>query len=142
MRPTDLVPRHRPPEGSAADPFWAGLREHRLTLPGCTDCGATRWYLLPACSACGGLEPPRWTQLPGTAELFTWTRVERPFVAAPGPFTLGLLVCDGAEDVRLVAPISVSGTPRIGSRLTARYVALDDHTLPVFTDERSPAWSS
>ena len=131
-----------PRQAMTKTPSGQASRPGTCPLPECVDCNATRWYLFPTCLVCGSLQQPRWKQLTGAAELFTWTRVERPFVSASGPFTVGLLVCDGAEDVRVVAPIAVPGLPRIGARLTVRFVTIDSHTIPVFTDETSWSWSS
>jgi uncharacterized protein len=133
---TQAVPHQPPPDGPAS-PFWLAAREERLTLPRCTDCGAMRWYLFPNCLACGSDSPEIWVGLSGEATLFTWTRVARPFVPAPGPFHVGLLECVGAKGARLVAPLVGEQSPRIGARMQVEFVHLETHSIPVFRQERS-----
>lgn len=134
---TSALPYHAPPADALADPFWDGIRSGVLRLPRCTVCGSMRWYLQPACSSCGTLRDAEWVDLPGTATLFTWTYVSRRFVDAPEPFHVGLLECDGAPGVRLVAPLAVEDRPTIGARMIALFTDLGGYSLPVFHEERS-----
>ncbi|GAA1505721.1 Zn-ribbon domain-containing OB-fold protein [Nocardioides humi] len=133
--PTFGLPDCAPPDAEH-DPFWRSLSDGRLTLPFCRDCGRARWYLLPTCQQCGSEASALWRDLPGTGALYSWTRLPRPFVPADGPVVVGLVECDGAPGVRLVAPLAVT-VPRIGMRLVLRPVRRDPHTLPVFESERS-----
>lgn len=134
---TPALPHHVPPTDALTDPFWEGVRAGVLRLPRCTICRSMRWYLQPACGSCGTLGDAEWIDLPGTATLFTWTFVARPFVDAPEPFHVGLLECDGAPGVRLVAPLVVDDKPTIGVRMKARFTDLGGYSLPVFYEERS-----
>ena len=60
-------------------PYWDGLKERRLLIQQCGDCGALRHYPRPMCAACHSLEV-RWIEASRQGRLYSWTEVHHPFV--------------------------------------------------------------
>ena len=103
----------RPPTGANATirpapeptidskPYWDGLKERRLLLQQCGNCGLIRHYPRPMCDACHSLEV-RWIESSRQGRLYAWTEVHHPFV--PGfreeiPYVMATV--ELAEGVRL-----------------------------------------
>lgn len=62
-------------------PYWDGLKERRLLLQQCGNCGLVRHYPRPMCAACHSLEV-RWIESSRQGRLHSWTEVHHPFVPA------------------------------------------------------------
>ena len=82
-------------------PYWDGLKERRLLLQQCGNCGLIRHYPRPMCDACHSLEV-RWIESSRQGRLYAWTEVHHPFV--PGfreeiPYVMATV--ELAEGVRL-----------------------------------------
>ena len=60
-------------------PYWDGLKERRLLLQQCGDCGLIRHYPRPMCGACHSLEVC-WIESSRQGRLYAWTEVHHPFV--------------------------------------------------------------
>ena len=60
-------------------PYWDGLKERRLLIQQCGDCGTLRHYPRPMCAACHSLEV-RWIEASRQGRLYSWTEVHHPFV--------------------------------------------------------------
>jgi uncharacterized OB-fold protein len=126
-----LVPAPTP----ETQPFWDGLKERRLRLQKCADCGKIRHYPRPMCDACFSMNAD-WTDAAGTGTIHSWTITHYAF--HPGwkgdlPYTL--LTVDLPEGVRMNA--QARGIPeaalRVGLPVKVVYDAVtDDLTLPVF----------
>jgi uncharacterized OB-fold protein len=60
--------------GASVDtaPFWDKLREHKLELPKCTNCGKISYPPRVICPACMSLDL-EWTELSGKGEVHTYT---------------------------------------------------------------------
>ena len=96
-------------------PFWDALRERRLVLPYCCDCGTPHLPPGPVCPACfsGRLE---WREASGRGRISTWTVVHKawfPSFAADVPYNVVQVELDE------------------GPRLTANVVGLPNHLLAV-----------
>jgi hypothetical protein len=105
-------------------PHFAGAAAGEIVLPWCAGCERAHWYPSPVCPGCGdpGWE---WRSFGDLAHLDSWTVVHHPLAEAlrtQVPFTIGLLVPDGAPDVRLVAVLDVApeDSPEIDRPMTAR----------------------
>lgn len=120
-----------------ARPYWAGLREHRLMLPRCRDCGKAFFYPRVLCPSCHSAAI-EWFQASGRGRLYSFEiayqtinkafRVKPPYVLAmveleEGPRLMSNLVNVAADPavVRCDMPVEV-----VFHRLT------DDITLPLF----------
>ena len=82
-------------------PYWDGLKERRLLLQQCGNCGLVRHYPRPMCDACHSLEV-RWIESSRQGRLYAWTEVHHPFV--PGfreeiPYVMATVALE--EGVRL-----------------------------------------
>ena len=62
-------------------PYWDGLKERRLLLQQCGNCGLVRHYPRPMCARCHSLEV-RWIESSRQGRLHSWTEVHHPFVPA------------------------------------------------------------
>ena len=81
----------RPPTGATAaarpapeptidsQPYWDGLKERRLLLQQCSDCGRVRHYPRPMCASCHSLQV-QWIEASRRGRLYSWTEVHHPFV--------------------------------------------------------------
>ncbi|MYE58053.1 MAG: hypothetical protein F4X35_00470, partial [Alphaproteobacteria bacterium] len=58
-------------------PYWDGLKERRLLLQQCGDCGLIRHYPRPMCGACHSLEVC-WIESSRQGRLYAWTEVHHP----------------------------------------------------------------
>lgn len=86
-------------------PYWQGLKEGRLLVQKCSDCGKLRHYPRPICDACYSSEH-RWVELKGEGTIHSWTVTHHPF--APGfkrELPYALVTVDLAEGVRMQAPL-------------------------------------
>lgn len=88
MRPIPEVPGERPPKprpAPVADPesaeYWAGLRDGRLLVQRCRECGAHQLYPRDRCLKCRG--PVEWVEASGRGVVYSYTVVRqnysRPF---------------------------------------------------------------
>ena len=120
-----------------ARPYWDGLREHRLMLPRCRDCGKAFFYPRALCPFCHGAAV-EWFQATGRGRLYSFEiahqtmnkafKVKPPYVLAmveleEGPRLMSNLinVTPEASAIRCDMPVEV-----VFHRLT------DEITLPLF----------
>jgi uncharacterized protein len=116
-------------------PHWDGLREHRLLLQTCSDCGKTRHYPRPVCDACLSMEAD-WKEASGRGTVYSWTETHHPFhVGFRGETPYILVTVDLAEGVRMQSRL-IDGDMsdlRIGLPVEVVYVdATETVTLPMF----------
>jgi uncharacterized OB-fold protein len=124
-------------------PFWAALREHRLEVSHCSACD--RFIQPPAerCPRCRGGTAFRTVSGWGTIHTFIVVR----HGAVPGfldslPYVVALVDIDEQPGVRIpgrLLDVDADHPPAIGSRVAARFVALDggDFVVPVFVVDES-----
>ncbi len=110
-RDTKALPRITPDSA----PFWDALRQRRLMLPYCSDCGVPHLPPGPVCPACfsGRLT---WRAVSGRGHISTWTVVHKawfPSFAADVPYNVVQVELDE------------------GPRLTANVVGLPNERLAV-----------
>jgi hypothetical protein len=114
-------------------PYWDGLREGRLRLQRCADCGKPRHYPRPVCDACWSMNA-EWFDASGRGTVHSWTVTHYAF--HPGfkgdlPYTL--LTVDLEEGVRMNAQARGIATPAVGLAVRVGFeAATDELTLPVF----------
>lgn len=130
---TQLPSPPRPEPPLEHQPYWDGLREHRLVLQRCAQCGKLRHYPRPLCDACYSLDV-EWVETSGRGAVYSWTVTHHPF--HPG-FKRQVPYCtvtvDLAEGVRLQAPLrgADAGALAIGARVVVDYEDVDATlTLP------------
>ena len=96
---------HLPTPTEETLPYWDGLREGRLRLPVCDDCGRVHFYPRPLCPHCWA-DAIGWTDASGEGTVYAQTTVHR----APSPAF--------EEDVPyIVAIVALAEGPHMMSRL-------------------------
>ncbi len=118
-----------------SQPYWDGMREHKLMLQHCASCGKVRHYPRPVCPHCFSMES-KWQEAPLTGSIHTWTVCHHPFnffFKQQAPYTVALIDMDAG--VRINAPLR--GTPpgelKIGQRVRLHFEPVSkDITLPYF----------
>lgn len=97
----DPQERLLPNPDPVSQPFWDALREHRLVLQKCADCGAIRHYPRPVCDKCYSMDV-EWADASGLGTVHSWTVSHHAFhfsFKRDLPITLALI--DLEEGVRL-----------------------------------------
>jgi uncharacterized OB-fold protein len=128
----------QPAPGPAADedsaPFWSALREHRLVLQKCRDCGEVRFPRMPGCPKCGSSASED-VSASGTGRIYSWIVVHRPLGTIPEdalPCTIATVELD--EGCRVLGRL-VSGSAGIDLPVSARFVDHDEWTELTFAGE-------
>ena len=79
MATTAVIPRPLPNiEDKLYQPFLRGLKERRLMVQRCEDCGHYQWPPREFCGKCHG-ESLSWTEVPQEGDVYTFSVVYRPF---------------------------------------------------------------
>jgi hypothetical protein len=94
-----------PPRSSDSAPFWDGLRERRLTLQFCGDCGRSRYPVAPVCPHCTG-RCFQWRPLSGSGTVHSWIRYHRAYLPEFEPLMPYHVLC-----------VALDGGPRMFGRL-------------------------
>lgn len=104
-------------------PYWDALRDHRLAVQRCNECGSLRNVPKELCAHCHSAGAT-WTEIPGGGEIYTYTVVHRaptPAYQAEAPYVLAHVAMDAGirmiGRVRDIDPEEV----RIGLRVKASY---------------------
>jgi uncharacterized protein len=126
-----LVPSPTP----ETQPYWDGLREGKLRLQCCADCGKVRHYPRPVCDACWSMKVA-WVDASGHGAVHSWTVTHYAFHPGfKGDLPYILLTVDLPEGVRMNAQARgiAASQLRVGLPVTLGFDAVkDDLTLPVF----------
>lgn len=124
-----------------SQPYWDGLREHRLVLQKCVACGAVRHYPRPVCDRCFSMEVA-WVEACGRGTIHSWTISHHAFHPAfEARLPLFLATVDLEEGVRLncrlegVTPSEI----RIGLPVEVGFEDVQPGlALPIVRPRRSP----
>ncbi|MBS0240825.1 MAG: Zn-ribbon domain-containing OB-fold protein [Proteobacteria bacterium] len=116
-------------------PYWDAMREGKLVLQCCADCGKVRHYPRPVCPYCYSMQH-RWEEAKGNGTVHSWTVAHHAF--HPGfkpelPYTL--VTVDLAEGVRMQAQLRGLDSSKLKLGLPVKVafeVASKDLVLPVF----------
>ena len=120
---TELNPARPAPEPTIdSKPYWDGLKERRLLLQQCGDCGLVRHYPRPMCADCHSLEVG-WIESSRQGRLYSWTEVHHPFV--PGfrdeiPYVMATVELE--EGVRLQCQMLDAASADLGLDLPVEIV--------------------
>jgi uncharacterized OB-fold protein len=124
------------PEPSAmTQPYWDGLRAHKLVLQACQHCHTVRHYPRPVCDQCYGMASV-WVQASGRGRLHSWTVNHHPFHFAfkrESPFVTVMVDLD--EGVRMQAPLRGTDSSALTIGLAVELIYEDvtpELTLPAF----------
>jgi uncharacterized OB-fold protein len=115
-------------------PYWDALREHRLVLQQCIECGQRQHYPRSVCMSCLS-DSLNYVDCSGRGSVYSYTVIRRPPLPALRslvPYALALVDLD--DGVRMVS--NIVGDPeqvRIGRRVAVDFCDVTDEvTLPVF----------
>jgi uncharacterized protein len=126
-----LVPTPTPD----TQPFWSGLKEHRLRLQRCTDCKKVRHYPRPMCDSCWSMNV-EWIDASGLGTVHSWTITHYAFHPGfKGDLPYVLLTVDLPEGVRMNAQARNidPATLGLGLRVKVGFERVTDElTLPFF----------
>jgi uncharacterized OB-fold protein len=86
-----------PPRTGDVAPFWDALREGRLTLQRCRDCGRARFPVAPVCPYCGGRSHD-WRPLSGSGTVHSWIRYHRSYLPEFEPLMPYDVLCVALDD--------------------------------------------
>ena len=115
-------------------PFWDGLKEGKLLLQTCVECGKARHYPRPVCPHCYSMQF-RWVAAKGTGTVHTWTVAHHAFHPGFKPeLPYVLVTVDLAEGVRVQAQARGldAETLEVGQPVRIAFEpATEDLTLPV-----------
>jgi len=93
-----------------SQPFWEGLRAHKIVLQRCCQCGSYRFPPRSLCPHCLSLES-EWREVSGRGKVYSFSvihHVYRPGFADEVPYVVALI--DLEEGIRITSNI-VSCTP-------------------------------
>lgn len=116
-------------------PYWAALREGRLILKRCRDCGRHHFYPRALCPNCHS-DALEWSDARGTGSVYSYTVARRP--AGPAfkadvPYVVAVVELD--EGARMMTNIVTDDVEsvRIGQRVAIHFDAVTESvTLPRF----------
>jgi len=116
-------------------PYWAALKERRLILKHCRDCGRHHFYPRALCPHCHS-DALEWSDARGTGSIYSYTVARRPAgpaFKADAPYVVAVVELD--EGARMMTNIVTDDVEsvRIGQRVVAAFEAVTDEiTLPKF----------
>lgn len=116
-------------------PYWAALKQHRLTIKRCTDCGKHHFYPRALCPHCHS-DAVEWVDARGTGTIYSYTIARRPAgpaFKADTPYVVAVIDLD--EGARMMTNIVTDDVDavRIGQRVTVQYDDVTEEvTLPKF----------
>jgi uncharacterized protein len=74
---SEKLAKPRPEPTPVSQPFWDALREERVELQRCDDCGRWVYYPRSRCPACLS-DRLAWTAVDGSGSVYTFTVAEQP----------------------------------------------------------------
>jgi uncharacterized OB-fold protein len=101
----DVTRKPRPVPTGVSQPYWDGLREHKLLMQRCADCQQLQFYPRSGCRHCGGTHLS-WEQMSGSGHIYSYTVIHRPpfkAFAADVPYVYAVIELD--EGPRVIATI-------------------------------------
>jgi len=116
-------------------PYWAALKEHRLILKRCRDCGRHHFYPRALCPHCHS-DALEWADASGRGSIYSYTVARRPAgpaFKADAPYVVAVVDLD--EGARMMTNIVTDDVEsvRIGQRVAVAFDAVTDEiTLPKF----------
>ena len=116
-------------------PYWDALKQHKLILKYCLDCGKHHFYPRALCPHCHS-DALEWREARGAGTIYSFTVAHRPAGPAfKGSTPYVVAVIDLDEGARMMTNL-IAETPasvRIGQRVTIHYDDVTPEvTLPKF----------
>jgi hypothetical protein len=126
-----IVPAPGPSADEDSAPFWSALREHRLVLQRCADCGEVRFPRMPGCPRCGS-NASEDVPSGGRGRIYSWIVVHRPLGSIPEdalPCTIATVELE--EGCRVLGRV-LDGEAALDLPVTAGYLDHDAWTELTF----------
>lgn len=120
---------------SESRPYWDALKQHRLTLKRCQDCGKHHFYPRALCPHCHS-DAVEWVDARGTGTIYSFTIARRPAgpaFKADTPYVVAVVELD--EGARMMSNIVTDKVDavRIGQHVSVQYEDVTEEvTLPKF----------
>ena len=124
----DTLPeKPRPLSTPANEPYWQGLREHRLLVQRCGGCGKLRHYPRPMCDACYAMDYA-WQEIEGKGSVYSWAVTHHPFHPAfkrEVPYVT--VTAELSDGIRMQAPLADKDASRLalGAAVVVEFVDVD-----------------
>jgi len=123
-----------------SQPYWDGLRERRLMLQQCGECGTIRHYPRPVCDHCFSMEV-EWVEASRRGTVHSWSESHHPFHPSfKADLPTMFVTVDLEEKVRLVGVLrDPEATLRVGLPVEIRFEDSPDgaFSMPVLVADRS-----
>ena len=138
----DAYTKPIPVASTESGPYWNGLRDHRLVMQRCDDCG--KFWFPPGvlCPHCGS-DRSDWHEVSGRGRVFTYVvvhRVYHPGFADDVPYAVAVIELD--EGPRMVSNVIGIAPDKVACDMRVEVVFEDipgDMTLPKFSVVYGPA---
>jgi hypothetical protein len=120
-------------------PFLDALREHRIVLQRCTECGRVRFPPMPGCPWCGATTATQLT-VTGEGQVYSWVGVHRaltPGYEGEVPYTIATVAL--AEGARVFGRLEGPEPVAPGGAVSAMFVDHDGWTELRFRPTDAPA---
>ena len=128
------IQRPIPAPDRDSEPFWAGVKQHKLLIQRCIDCSALRHPPQPACPDCGSLEID-WQQASGRGVVYSFVIQREPTHPFFQNVPYNVILVELEEGTRLVSNL-LDVEPdeiRIGMSVELFFEDVDpEATLPKF----------
>jgi len=116
-------------------PFWEGLKQGKLLLQCCSECGKVRNYPRPVCPECYSMAYG-WKEARGTGKIHSWTISHHAFHPGFKPeLPITLVTVDLDEGVRMQAQLRGGQSSDLRLEMPVKVAfeaATSDLVLPVF----------
>jgi len=134
--------RPLPDPDPVTEPFWVGVREHRLLVQTCATCGLRRHPPRVMCPRCQSLEL-RWDAVSGRGHVWSFVVCHAPllpYFTARSPWPVSVIELEEGEGLRMVGQVMVADVEplavaapdrlRIGASVRVTFEHLDEIVLP------------
>jgi uncharacterized OB-fold protein len=132
--------RIHPLPNPESQPYWDGLKERRLMLQQCGECGTIRHYPRPVCDHCFSMEV-EWVEASRRGTVHSWSESHHPFHPSfKADLPTMFVTVDLEEKVRLVGILrDPEATLRVGLPVEIRFEDSPDgaFSMPVLVADRS-----
>jgi uncharacterized OB-fold protein len=134
------IERIHPLPNPESQPYWDGLKERRLMLQQCGECGTIRHYPRPVCDHCFSMEV-EWVEASRRGTVHSWSESHHPFHPSfKADLPTMFVTVDLEEKVRLVGVLrDPEATLRVGLPVEIRFEDSPDgaFSMPVLVADRS-----
>lgn len=118
-----------------SQPYWDGLKAHRLLLQKCGECGKIRHYPRPVCDNCFSMDV-EWIEATGKGKVHSWTETHHPFHPGfKGDVPYILVTVDLDEGVRMISQLKGATLEEVKAEMPVEVYfedATENLTLPMF----------